>query len=64
VVIAIDSSGIKVTNRSDWRRELYGIREEKRGYIKLHLSVDTKTKRILAFEVTDERTAIQRSSRC
>jgi hypothetical protein len=52
-----------VTNRSDWRRELYGIRKEKRGYIKLHLSVDTKTKRILAFEVTDERTAIQRSSR-
>jgi hypothetical protein len=55
VVIAIDASGIKVTNRGEWRRELWGDKS-KRGYLKIHVAVDTKTKQILAMEVTDERT--------
>lgn len=55
VVIAIDASGIKVTNRGEWRRELWGGRS-KRGYLKIHVAVDTKTKQILTMEVTDERT--------
>jgi len=55
VVIAIDASGIKVTNRGEWRRELWGGKS-KRGYLKIHVAVDTKTKQILAMEVTDERT--------
>ena len=55
VVVAIDASGIKVTNRGEWRRELWGG-ESKRGYLKIHVAVDTKTKQILAMEVTDERT--------
>ncbi len=54
VVIAIDASGIKVTNRGEWRRELWGDRS-RRGYVKIHVAVDTKTKQILAMEVTDER---------
>jgi len=56
VVIAIDASGIKVTNRGEWRRELWGGKS-KRGYLKIHVAVDTKTKQILAMEVTDERTS-------
>jgi len=55
VVVAIDASGIKVTNRGDWRRDLWGGKS-KRGYLKIHVAVDTKTKQILAMEVTDERT--------
>jgi len=55
VVMAIDASGIKVTNRGEWRRELWGSKS-KRGYLKIHVAVDTKTKQILAIEVTDERT--------
>jgi hypothetical protein len=55
VVIAIDASGIKVTNRGEWRRQLWGDKS-KRGYLKIHVAVDTKTKQILAMEVTDERT--------
>jgi len=55
VVVAIDASGIKVTNRGEWRRERWGGKSE-RGYLKIHVAVDTKTKQILAMEVTDERT--------
>lgn len=54
VVIAIDSSGIKVTNRGEWVRELWN-RKSKRGYLKIHLAVDVETKQILAMEVTDDR---------
>jgi len=50
--IAIDATGIKVTNRGDWIRKKW--KKEKRGYIKLHLAVDTETKEIIAYEVTDE----------
>jgi hypothetical protein len=52
VVIAIDSTGIKVTNRGEWMREKWRIH---RGWIKVHLAVDVKTKQIVAIEVTDER---------
>jgi transposase len=55
VVVAIDASGIKVTNRGDWIREQWN-RKPRRGYLKIHIAVDTKTKQILAVEVTDERT--------
>ena len=52
VVIAVDSTGIKVTNRGEWMREKWKIH---RGWIKVHLAVDVKTKEIVAIEVTDER---------
>jgi len=55
VVVAIDASGIKVTNRGDWIREQWN-RKPRRGYLKIHIAVDTKTKQILAMEVTNERT--------
>lgn len=52
VVLAVDSTGIKVTNRGEWMREKWKIH---RGWIKVHLAVDVKTKEIVAIEVTDER---------
>ncbi len=55
IVVAIDASGVKVTNRGEWIREQWN-RKPKRGYLKIHVAVDTKTKQILAIEVTDERT--------
>lgn len=51
VVIAVDSSGIKVTNRGEWMREKWKIH---RGWIKVHLAVDVETKEIVGIEVTDE----------
>ena len=55
VVIALDSSGIKVTPKDGWVRA-QGKRRRK-GYLKIHLAVDVKTKQILALEVTDDRVA-------
>lgn len=52
VIVAIDSTGMKVTNRGEWMREKW---KKKRGWIKVHIAVDAKTKEILAIEVTDER---------
>ena len=51
VTIAVDSTGIKVSNRGEWIRKKWKV---KRGFIKVHIAVDTKTKQILAIEVTKE----------
>jgi hypothetical protein len=53
LVIALDASGIKVTNRGEWKRRRWKAR---RGYLKVHIAVDVKQKRIVSLEVTDERT--------
>ena len=50
-VIAIDATGIKVTNRGEWIRHKWNI---KRGYLKIHIAVDIKKKRILSLDVTSE----------
>jgi len=52
LVIALDASGIKVTNRGEWIRKQWKVR---RGYLKVHLAVDVKSKQILSMEVTDEK---------
>ena len=51
-VIAIDSTGLKVTNRGEWIRHK---RKVKRGYLKIHIAVDIKRKRILSLDVTSEQ---------
>jgi len=51
LVIAIDSSGIKVTNRGEWLREKWKVY---RGWLKVHIAVDVRTKKIVGIEVTDE----------
>jgi len=54
IVIALDSTGIKITNRGQWMQEKWNIRNKKKGYLKIHIAVNIKTKEILAFlEVTD-----------
>jgi len=52
-VMALDASGVKVSNRGGWMRRRWRVR---RGYLKIHIAVDVEQKRILALEVTDERT--------
>lgn len=56
IIIAIDSSGVKVTNKGEWMRKKWRG-DEYRGWIKVHVAVDVKTKKPVAMEVTDERTA-------
>jgi len=50
-VIAIDVTGVKVTNRGEWIRHKWNV---KRGYLKIHVAVDIKRKRILSLHVTSE----------
>jgi IS5 family transposase len=51
-VIAIDATGVKVTNRGEWIRHKWNV---KRGYLKIHVAVDIKRKRILSLLVTSEQ---------
>ncbi len=51
IVIAIDSTGIKVTNRGEW------MRKKRKGYIKIHVGVDIETKQVVSLEVSDDRTS-------
>jgi transposase len=56
IVIAVDSAGIKVTNRGQWMFDKWGgVTNKKKGYLKIHVAVNIKTKEILALEVTDEK---------
>lgn len=57
IVVAVDSTGMKVTNRGDWMREKHGV--ERKGWIKVHIAVDVETRRPITFEITDERTTDQ-----
>jgi IS5 family transposase len=54
IVIAIDSTGIKVTNRGQWMQDKWNVRNNKKGYLKIHIAVDVKSKKILSMKVTDE----------
>lgn len=51
VTIAVDSTGIKVSNRGEWIRQKWKV---KRGFIKFHVAVDVKTGKMLSVEVTKE----------
>jgi len=52
IVVAVDGSGIKVSNRGEWIRHKWKV---KRGYLKIHIAVDVKRKKILALKVTNEK---------
>lgn len=54
-VVAIDASGFKVTNRGDWMRHVW--RSTRRGWIKVSIAVDVRTKELLAIEVSDDTRA-------
>jgi pyrimidine operon attenuation protein/uracil phosphoribosyltransferase len=43
IVIALDSTGIKVANRGEWIRRKWHVRS---GYLKIHVAVDIKNKKM------------------
>ena len=47
----LDSTGIKVDNRGEWMHHKWHVRK---GYLKIHIAVDIKKKRILSLEVRSE----------
>ncbi|MBI2185075.1 MAG: IS5 family transposase [Thaumarchaeota archaeon] len=52
VSIAVDASGIKVHNGGDWMRRVWKV---KKGYLKFHIAVDTKTSQIVSMDVSSEK---------
>jgi hypothetical protein len=52
LIIAIDSTGIKITNRGQWLRDKWNVK--KKEYLKIHVAVNVKSKKILSMKVTDE----------
>lgn len=48
VIIALDASGVRVTNRGNWIRKKWG---ERKGYLNVHFAIDIETKEVKAFEV-------------
>jgi hypothetical protein len=51
IIIALDSTGIKVANRGEWMRHKWDVR---RGYLKIHVAVDIRKKKVLSLQVTSE----------
>jgi transposase len=51
IVIVLDSTGIKVTNRGEWLPHKWNVRK---GYLKIHVAVDIKKKKIVSLDVTSE----------
>jgi len=51
VVVSLDSTGVKVTNRGEWMRRKWKVH---RGWIKVHVSVDDRGKQVVALSVTDD----------
>ena len=54
LIIAADSTGIKITNRGQWMNKKWNMKNKK-GYLKIHVAINIKTKEILALDVTDEK---------
>ena len=57
VVVSLDSSGIKVSNRGEWMRVKWKVC---RGWVKVHLAVDEGGKQCVAVMVTDESVGDQK----
>jgi len=60
LVVSIDSSGLKVHNRGEWIRHKHAVR---RGYLKIHFAVNTKTREIVALDTTKEEVGDNRKFR-
>jgi hypothetical protein len=44
IVIVLDCTGIKITNRGEWLPHKWNVRK---GYLKIHVTVDIKKKKIV-----------------
>jgi hypothetical protein len=55
LVLALDASGIKIDNYSDWMRHKWHEKAKtRRGWIKMHIIVDTASHTIIDVEITKE----------
>ena len=55
MTLVVDSSGLSTTKKGAYIEKLW--KKQKRKFVKLHIAVDKKTKRIVEFRVTGSKTA-------
>jgi hypothetical protein len=58
VTVAVDSTGLKVGNYSEWMRHKW---KRRRGFLKLHIIVDIENRKILGFKATSEEVSDARA---
>ena len=51
IILAIDNTGIKIANRGEWMRQKWHMW---RGFLKIHVGADVKTKKIVSLKITDD----------
>lgn len=49
ITLAVDASGLQVVRRKGW------MRKKRKGFVKIHIAVEIKTKEVLALEITDDQ---------
>ena len=54
VIAVVESTGIKVTNRGEWMLDKWKKKRKRKGFIKIHVAVNIKTKKIVSMNVTKE----------
>ena len=52
IIIAIDSTGVKVANRGEQMRQKW---QKRRGFLKIHVAVDVKSKQITGLTITNDK---------
>src|SRR6476469_244121 len=48
IVIAVDSTSIKVTNSGEWILDKWKNKRKRKGFIKIHVAINIKTKKIVS----------------
>jgi Transposase DDE domain len=60
IVIAVDSTGIKVTNRGEWILDKWKNKRKRKGFIKIHVAVNIKTKKIVSMNIQKKMFMMER----
>lgn len=49
MIVAVDSTGMQVVRRKGW------MRKKRKGFVKIHVAIDTKTMKVVSLEITDDK---------
>jgi hypothetical protein len=60
ILIAVDSIGIKVTNRGEWILDKWKNKRKRKGFIKIHVAVNIKTKKIVSMNIQKKMFMMER----
>jgi len=54
MVVALDSTGFRVTNRGEWINHVGETGRSRKGWLKVHVAVDVETREVVGLEVSRE----------